>query len=168
MSFARSFPPIAAPDAEILILGSMPGQVSLAANEYYAHPRNSFWPIMSALFRFDARAPYRERVDALKVARIAVWDVLYSCTRPGSLDSDINPDSLIANDMASFLDEHPAINRIYFNGSKAESCFRKHITPSLQTTSVYFLRLPSTSTAHAALSLERKLTAWQIILAEGH
>jgi len=168
MSFARSFPPIAAPDAEILILGSMPGQVSLAASEYYAHPRNAFWPIISALFNFDGKAPYVQRVAALKSARIALWDVLATCIRPGSLDADIVPDSLIANDLAGFLHQHPAIKRVFFNGAKAESCFRKHIAPTLGAQALSCQRLPSTSPAHAALSLEQKREAWRIILAEGH
>ena len=168
MSFARSFQPIAAPDAEILILGSMPGQASLSANQYYAHPRNAFWPIMAKLFGFDLDAPYAARVKAIQVAKIAVWDVLFTCTRPGSLDSDIEPDSLIANDLAGFLQQHPAIKRVFFNGTKAESCFRKHIAPTLVASSITWQRLPSTSPAHASLSFEQKLTDWRTILAEGH
>lgn len=168
MSFARSFPPITAPDAEILILGSMPGQASLAAAAYYAHPRNAFWPIMSRLLGFDPSATYAERVKALQSAKIAVWDVLFTCTRPGSLDSAIDPDSLIANDISGFLRQQPAIKRVFFNGAKAESCFVKHITPTLAAGSITCQRLPSTSPAHAALSLEQKLAAWRIILADRH
>lgn len=166
MSFARSFPPIANPDATILILGSMPGQASLAADAYYAHPRNAFWPIMATLLGFAANADYAQRIAALKAARIALWDVLHSCHRPGSLDADIAPDSLLANDLPAFLQQHPAIQRVFFNGAKAEACFRKHIAPSLATTSLRCMRLPSTSPAHAALSFERKLAAWRVILAE--
>ena len=96
---ARCFPPIASPDARILILGSMPGRASLAAGQYYAHPRNAFWPIMGSLLDFDASRDYPARVDALKVAGIAVWDILDSCHRPGSLDSAIAalPPELRAN-----------------------------------------------------------------------
>ena len=165
MLFARSFPPIAAPNAETLILGSMPGQVSLTAQQYYAHPRNAFWPIMAELIGLDQTAPYAERVKALQSAKIAVWDVLFSCTRPGSLDSDIETDSLIANDLADFLHQHPAIKRVFFNGAKAESCFRQHIAPTLPAGSIVCLRLPSTSPAHASLTFEQKLTAWRIIIA---
>lgn len=166
MSFARSFPPIANPDATILILGSMPGQASLTANAYYAHPRNAFWPIMAALLGFDVNADYAQRVAALKAARIALWDVLHSCNRPGSLDADIAPDSLVANDLPVFLQQHPAIRRVFFNGGKAEACFRKHVAPSLAAPALQCMRLPSTSPAHAALSFERKLAAWRVILAE--
>lgn len=164
MSFARSFPPIAAPNAEILILGSMPGQASLAANEYYAHPRNGFWPIMAQLLNFDPKAPYAERLQALTLARIALWDVLHSCTRRGSLDANIDSDSSIANDFSAFLGQRPSIKRIFFNGAKAESTFIKHVTPKLDSSGILISRLPSTSPAHAALSFEEKLQAWKAIV----
>ena len=164
MAFAQSFPPIAAPDAEILILGSMPGQASLTANAYYAHPRNAFWPIICALLEIDAGSPYEQRVAALLMAKIAVWDVLQSCIRPGSLDADIDPASAVANDLPGFLATHPAITRIYFNGAKAESCFRQHVLPSINAGGTTLSRLPSTSPAHAALSFEKKLAAWRLLL----
>lgn len=103
----HSFDPIAAPDAEILILGSMPGRASLAAGQYYAHAQNAFWRIMAELLGFDATAPYAERTQALKSARIALWDVLHSCEREGSLDTNIDRETLVANDFAAFLREHP-------------------------------------------------------------
>ncbi len=81
----HSFEPIEDRDAEVLILGSMPGRASLMAGQYYAHARNAFWPIMAELLQFEATAPYGVRVQALKAARIALWDVLHSCVREGSL-----------------------------------------------------------------------------------
>ena len=165
MSFARSFPPVAAANAEILILGSMPGQASLAANQYYAHPRNAFWPIMSALLKFNPADSYAQRVESLKTARIAIWDVLHSCNRPGSLDSDIETDSLIANDLAGFLQQHPAIKRVFFNGAKAETCFRRHIALPAAARQISLTRLPSTSPAHAGRSFAEKLAAWQAVRA---
>lgn len=91
----------------------MPGQASLAAGQYYAHPRNAFWPIMGHLLGFDASRDYPTRVDALKVAGIAVWDVLASCHRRGSLDSAIEDESLVANDLAGFLAAHTAIHHVF-------------------------------------------------------
>jgi hypoxanthine-DNA glycosylase len=123
---------------------------------------------MSKLLGFELNTPYDERVKALQLARISLWDVLLTCNRPGSLDSDIDPDSLIANDLAGFLHQHPAIKRVFFNGAKAESCFRKHIAPTLAAGSIACQRLPSTSPAHASLALEQKLAAWRIILADRH
>ena len=160
---ARCFPPIATPDARVLILGSMPGRASLAAGQYYAHPRNAFWPIMGSLLDFDASRDYPARVDALKVAGIAVWDILDSCHRPGSLDSAIADDSLVANDLPGFLATHAEIHHVFFNGAKAESCFRRHIKLTMAEPQIGFARLPSTSPAHAGLSFARKLEAWRAI-----
>ena len=161
--FARSFPPIATPDARALILGSMPGQASLAASRYYAHPRNAFWPIMGKLLNFPPGLDYPDRIAALCHARVAVWDVLHSCYRPGSLDAAIAESSLVANDLAGFLVEHAAIRHIFFNGAKAESCFRQHINLAMPELELTFTRLPSTSPAHAGLPFEQKLAAWQVV-----
>ena len=161
---ARSFPPIASPDARILILGSMPGRASLAAGQYYAHPRNAFWPIMGRLLDFDAsRADYPARIGALKAARIALWDVLDSCHRPGSLDSAIDDVSLVASDLAGFLVTHAAIGHVFFNGAKAESCFRRHIRLAMPERRIAFARLPSTSPAHAGQPFAMKLEAWRAV-----
>ena len=160
---ARSFPPLAAPGARLLILGSMPGLASLAAGQYYAHPRNAFWPIMGELLGFSPGLDYPARVAALHQAGVAVWDVLYSCRRQGSLDSAIEDDSLVANDLTGFLAGHPTIRHIFFNGAKAESCFRRHVTLTLPERRIAFTRLPSTSPAHAGLSFERKLDAWRAV-----
>jgi hypoxanthine-DNA glycosylase len=160
---ARSFPPIATPDARILILGSMPGQASLAAGQYYAHPRNAFWPLMGSLLKFDSAQNYPARVKALNDSRIAVWDVLASCQRPGSLDAAIAKDSVVANDLIGFLAAHRLIRRIFFNGTAAEKLFRRHIMPTLATKNLQLARLPSTSPAHAALHFAQKLAAWRAI-----
>lgn len=160
----ESFLPIARHDARILILGSMPGEASLAAGEYYAHPRNAFWPILADLLGFAADAPYARRVRALEQAHVAVWDVLHSCIRPGSLDADIECDSLQVNDFGHFLAQHPAITHVFFNGSTAETCFRRHVLRLLAGRSLQFARLPSTSPAHAARSLSAKREAWRAIL----
>ncbi|WP_153144816.1 DNA-deoxyinosine glycosylase [Dechloromonas sp. H13] len=162
---ARSFPPLAAPDARVLILGSMPGLASLAAGQYYAHPRNAFWPLMGELLSIPPGRDYPARVAALCHAGIALWDVLYSCRRQGSLDTAIEDDSLVPNDLAGFIAAHPAVRHIFFNGAKAESCFRRHIRLPDAERQIAFTRLPSTSPAHAGRSFAEKLAAWQAVRA---
>ena len=163
----RGFAPIARADAATLILGSMPGAASLRAGEYYAHPRNLFWPILGELAGARPELAYRARVRALLAARLALWDVLAACARTGSLDADIDPASIVANNFRAFFARHPRITRVFFNGATAERCFRRHVLPGLPQMSmpIVFARLPSTSPAHAALSFDRKLAAWRAIVA---
>lgn len=164
MTKVRSFPPIADADARILILGSMPGLESLRAHQYYAHPRNAFWTIMGELAGAAPALPYEERTQKLQAAGIALWDVLASCTRPGSLDADIAPDSIHPNDFAAFFKAYPHITWVYFNGTMAEQSFRKHVLPHLAHLPLHLQRLPSTSPANASLRLEQKVEAWKTIL----
>lgn len=166
MASVRSFPPIENRQARVLILGSMPGAASLRAGQYYAHPQNAFWPIMGALVGADPSLPYRARVTALKAAGIALWDVLASCEREGSLDADICKDSIVANDFAGFFAAHPRITDILFNGGMAEASYRRHVAQFMDCTSLRFARMPSTSPANASLSRNRKLDAWRIALQE--
>ena len=161
MPLVRSFPPIVTPDAEVLILGSMPGAASLAAGQYYAHRQNAFWRIVGALYGCPADAPYPQRVRALQAAGIAVWDVLHACERTGSLDARITRASEVPNDLPGFLGAHPSIRRIAFNGGLAEQAFRRHVAPQLGGACPELLRLPSTSPAHASLSFDDKLAAWR-------
>ena len=161
--YIHSFPPIAAPDATLLILGSMPGKASLLANQYYAHPRNAFWPIMGELFGAGPDLTYARRVRVLKHAGVAVWDVLASCTRGSSLDSDIDEDSIVPNDFASFFRAHPRIDRVFFNGAKAEASFRRYVVPRLAAATLRLKRLPSTSPANASWSHARKLRSWRVV-----
>ena len=157
----RSFAPIAGRGAQILILGSMPGVASLKARQYYAHPQNSFWPIMGELLGFDPSSPYGRRERALRTAQIAVWDVLRSCVREGSLDTMIGEE--IANDFDAFFRTHRGITHVFFNGAKAEASFRRHVLPEMKA-GLRYTRLPSTSPAHASLPFRRKLAAWRAIL----
>ncbi len=157
---ARCFPPIASPDARVLILGSMPGRASLAAGQYYAHPRNAFWPIMGALLGLDPALPYPERAARLAAAGVALWDVLHACTRPGSLDAAIDRDSAEHNDLAAFFAAQPGIRHVFFNGAAAAALFRRHGQLPAGTTGT---RLPSTSPAHAGRSFADKLAAWQAV-----
>lgn len=154
----RSFPPICATGARILILGSMPGIASLEAGQYYAHPRNAFWPIMGALFGAGPDLPYTERTAQLSARGVAVWDVLQLCLREGSLDAAIRNEA--PNDFGAFFAAHPHIRRIGLNGGKAAAGFRKYAARYMPAGAEAIL-LPSTSPALAALSLSQKCDHWR-------
>lgn len=160
----HSFPPIENADARILILGSMPGKESLRAGQYYAHPRNAFWPIMGSLVGAGPDIPYPERIQILHSAHIAVWDVLASCIRHSSMDADIEAAACDANDFKSFFLAHRQITHVFFNGALAEKFYALHVRHQLLLQPLIYRRLPSTSPAHAALSLAQKLNAWEVIL----
>lgn len=153
----RSFAPIADRGARVLILGSMPGVASLRAKQYYAHPQNQFWRILSALLSLPVDLPYAKRVEALKTHGIALWDVLRSCERVGSLDSAIREEE--PNDFARFFGKHSRIERVLFNGAKAEAIFRHHGLAE-KFAHLKYTRLPSTSPAHAGMNLQTKQAAW--------
>jgi len=117
---------------------------------------------MAEILAFDPALPYHERVNALCSNQIALWDVLQCCTRESSLDSDIEPASIITNDLAAFLEIHGQIRRICFNGAKAADLYRKHVqsTLTLRQATLVYSRLPSTSPANARFSPKEKLRAW--------
>jgi double-stranded uracil-DNA glycosylase len=165
MSQIHSFPPIASGMPRVLILGTMPGKVSLRERQYYAHPQNAFWRIVGGILGFDPASPYDARIAAVQSAGVAVWDVLKSCIRESSLDSAIDASSVLPNDFAAFFAAHPQIRRICFNGAKAEALYTKHVLPRLPASpDVHYLRLPSTSPANASWPLSEKLRAWQAIV----
>lgn len=159
------FLPIADERAKILILGSMPGQASLARQQYYAHPRNAFWRIASELLGFDPDCGYDEKKRILLASGVAVWDVIMSCRRPGSLDSRIFDRSIVVNDFPVFLRDHADIRHIFFNGSRAQQEYGKRVMPLLsgRARQIPCTRLPSTSPAMANLSFEQKLDMWSVI-----
>jgi hypoxanthine-DNA glycosylase len=161
MSRVQSFPPIVSPQSKLLILGSMPGEASLKAGQYYAHPRNAFWHIMGELFGAGPSLPYQERVATLQSIGVALWDSLQACIRPGSLDASIKEE--VANDFPALFAKYPNITHVFFNGSKAERSFLRHTTPTLSEYHHVFARLPSTSPAHAAMRLEAKVQAWSVV-----
>jgi TDG/mug DNA glycosylase family protein len=161
----HGFPPIASRSARVLILGTMPSEASLRARQYYAHPQNGFWRILGETVGFDPSGPYEIRTAAVCSAGIAVWDVLTSCVRAGSMDSAIEAASVVPNDFAGFLAEHPLIQRICFNGATAEALFVRYVRPRLAADpAMRYLRLPSTSPANARLRFPDKLRAWQAIV----
>lgn len=154
----QSFPSLSNPDATVLLLGTMPGVQSLAMNQYYAHPRNHFWKVLHTLFEEEPTADYSLKKEMLLRNKVAVWDVLQACERQGSLDSAIIKE--VPNDFTGFLESHPNIKLIAFNGQKAAAFFKKHV----QLTKDYaFITLPSTSPANAGKSFEQKLKEWEII-----
>jgi hypoxanthine-DNA glycosylase len=158
----HSFDPIAAPDAKVLILGTIPGQRSLDAGQYYAHPQNTFWFIMERLFARQTGMDYVARTMLLPAARVALWDVLQAAVRSGSLDSAIAAASEKPNDFAGFFARHPEIHTVFFNGQKAQLLFVKHVLGTLPAVAgLRLVRLPSTSPANAGLSRECKLAAWR-------
>ena len=165
MSYVQSFPPIESATSRVLILGTMPGIVSLRERQYYAHPQNAFWRIAGTIVGFDSASPYEVRVDLMRAAGIAIWDVLKSCTRQSSLDSDIVHSTAVANDLPAFLGAHPQIRRVCFNGAKAETLYARHVRPHLEgRQDIHYVRLPSTSPANASVPWPAKLQAWQAAL----
>jgi TDG/mug DNA glycosylase family protein len=162
----KGFPPIADQHARALILGSLPGQESLRQQQYYAHPHNAFWKIMGRLFDAGPQLPYTERAQRLVRKGIALWDVCAAAQRPGSLDTSIVHSSVVPNDLATFIESHPDIGLICFNGGKAADLYRRLVLPGLPATgrTIRTETLPSTSPAHAARSFEEKLTRWAAVL----
>lgn len=161
MSDICSFEPICAPSARVLILGSIPGDASLKANQYYANRQNAFWKIMAEITGVTHSAPYEQRTAALMMAGIALWDVVASCTRPGSMDTSIVRGSVKVNDFGRFFAEHHSIATICFNGATAEAEYFKHVIPLNLHPNARLIRLPSTSAAYAGMSFKDKLAAWK-------
>ncbi len=148
---------------KILILGSMPGKKSLSEQQYYAHARNAFWPIMAQIFSIDINLAYDLRLQALTNQGVALWDVLKSCQRASSLDADIVENTIVVNDFVSLLTQYPSIKLVLFNGAKAQQSFKRYaqkavceLRPSLKLQG-----MPSTSPAHASMSLAEKTRLWQ-------
>lgn len=159
---AQAFAALVQPGAHSLILGSAPGRASLQAQRYYAHPRNAFWPIMRTLLGLPDEADYAQACAALTAAGFALWDVLANCQRRGSLDADIRRDSIQINDFSAFFAQHPSLERVFFNGSTAQTLFLRHALPTLgpQAAQLTLQRLPSTSPAHARMCFADKLQQW--------
>ncbi len=162
LSLKYGFSPIVGKNAQTLILGSMPGMKSLQEHQYYAHPRNAFWPIMANLLNFDNTINYSSKVQQLIHHHISVWDVLNSCVRPGSLDHHIDDKTSIPNHFNLFFQQNPHIKLIVFNGGKAEQIFVSAILPELKENFCLIprLRMPSTSPAHASISFVQKQQKW--------
>ncbi len=167
MTHSFGFLPVRRQDARVLILGSLPGQASLAARQYYAQPQNSFWRIMGQLFGAGPEQPYEERLQRLMDARVALWDVCASARRPGSLDHRIDKSSIVANDFAGLFESCGDIGAVFFNGATAERLYLTLALPTLPAAvaAIPTRRLPSTSPAHAGVCFAQKLDAWTEVAA---
>ncbi|MFV2032360.1 MAG: DNA-deoxyinosine glycosylase [Gammaproteobacteria bacterium] len=165
MSLVHSFEPIIGSEPRIIILGSMPGVVSLRALQYYANPRNAFWPIMADLFEIDIDCDYRLRVQQVAELPLILWDTLKACHRPGSLDSNIQKQAIEANDIGGLIRRYAEIRAIAFNGAASEKYFRQLAIEHLPgDRSIELIKMPSTSPANASWIYERKLKAWRSLL----
>lgn len=150
----RGFPPVVDVNTRVLILGSLPGDASLAAGQYYGHPRNAFWRLMEGVIDAPLVArPYAERLDKLLVHGVGLWDVIAEARRPGSLDAAIRDPA--ANDLVALIDTLPAIKLVAFNGGTAA-----RLGGALIGARVTTLALPSSSPAYAARTFLEKAAAW--------
>lgn len=155
IQYKSGFPPIIQADSKVMILGSMPGEKSLAEQQYYAHARNLFWPFMALLFNTNIPEHYEDKKSLLLSNKIAVWDVCDACVRQGSLDTAILDE--IPNALDVLLEQYPNIKTIAFNGQKAASLFRKYFK---QKAAIMYITLPSTSPANAGISIDKKKEMW--------
>ena len=162
------FAPLVPADARILVLGSLPSKMSLQTGQYYGNPQNVFWRLMGELFDAGTRLPYAERAKRLADSGVAVWDVLQSSVRPGSMDSAIDQSTAVANDFSSFFAQRPNIRLVCFNGQKAAQMFERLVMPDIgnKFSTLRYKTLPSTSPAYAAMSFDEKLRHWSILKTE--
>lgn len=162
---ACGFPPVAGPDARVLVIGTLPGPESLRQQQYYAQSRNSFWRIMGELVGAGPDLPYPRRLEVLVGHRMALWDVCAAAERVGALDAAIRRASVVPNDFMAFFRDHPSIELVCFNGQTAANLYRRLVVPQLPVEFAVIEQrvLPSTSPAHAALSFERKLERWRVV-----
>ena len=144
-------------DTRLLVLGSFPSEASLVAAQYYAHPRNQFWTILSSLWGIDLRGlAYPARLDEVRRRGLGIWDVYASCRREGSLDSAI--EEAAPNDLAALVATLPRLRAIAHNGGESARAMRW-----TRTLAGAVVRLPSSSPANASWSLARKVDAWRAV-----
>ena len=165
MAQVHSFEPVIGADPRILVLGSMPGVISLQAMQYYGNPRNAFWSIMAELFSIDIDCSYEQRIAQIKLRPLILWDTIKSCHREGSLDSNILKEQLKANNIVGLLETYMDVRLIAFNGAVSEKYFNQLVKPNLpKDRALKLIKMPSTSPANASYSFEKKLLHWRQIL----
>ena len=150
--------PVYDADSKILVLGTMPSPKSREAGFYYSHPRNRFWPVLAALFGEEAPKTNEEKRSLLLRHRIAVWDVIASCEITGASDTSIR--NAVPNPIEELIVK-TKIKAVYTTGQKAYQLYQKHCYPK---TGIEAVPLPSTSPANAAMSLEKLIEAYRVIL----
>lgn len=156
----RSFPPVVDRNTRVLILGSLPGEASLAATQYYAHPRNAFWPLLETVLDAPLVAlAYEDRLTMLRARGVGLWDVVAEAERRGSLDAAILNAS--ANDLLALVETLPALRAVAFNGGTSAKLGSRLLAPVAER--IALIPLPSSSPAHAARSFEQKAQAWRVL-----
>lgn len=158
-NFKTSFPPIADAETEILILGTLPGDRSLEVGEYFAHPRNRFWKIISCITGNPVPETYTEKRELLLTSRIGVWNVLHKANRKGSLDTGIRNE--VPNDLTAFLSQHQKVKVIGFDGLKAGALYNKHFS---RISGIKYISLPGCSAANARFDLQALCERWAALL----
>ena len=166
---SSGFEPIASTDATVLILGSLPSQQSLRKRDYYGNPQNAFWQVLGELFDAGPEIPYVQRTEKLRCHGIAVWDVLQSSVRPGSMDAAIDLTTAIPNDFQAFFEEHPMLELLCFNGKKAAELYRRLVAPQgiSSIDNIEYRTMPSTSPAYASMNLDEKVRHWSAVRRPG-
>jgi double-stranded uracil-DNA glycosylase len=162
-----SFPPQVGAGCRVLVLGTVPSLRSLELGQSYGHAHNLFWQFMGTLYGAGPELPYAQRIAILHRAGVGIWDVLKDCQRPGSLDSSIQPQSEVANDIPGLLDAYPTIRAIALNGAKAQQVFARRIAANIRAQrmrEIEILALPSTSPANASIPRDVKLEKWRSLL----
>ena len=160
MTLKRAFPPVANAQTRVLVLGSLPGEMSLAAGRYYAHPQNALWRLVGHVLDEDIAAlPYEDRLATLRERGVGLWDVIGEANRRGSLDADIQ--DATANDLATLIQTLPRLRAVAFNGATAAKLGGKLLAPFADRLAL--LPLPSSSPAHAARSFTEKAALWRAL-----
>ena len=157
--FSKSFEPVIFNDTEILVLGSLPGKKSIELNQYYGHPRNRMWNILSKIINSEISTNYASKKIFLKKYKIGLWDVAHSAERKGSLDSNIKKE--IPNNIQLLLTDYPSVKVIGFNGKKSETMFYKFFKPLPH---IKYVSLPSSSPANMAISFKDICIKWSELL----
>ena len=161
----HSFSAVCNTNTELLILGSLPGKKSIAEQQYYAHPRNALWPILCDWLMIPVTMCYEQKLATALARGIGFWAVVAEAERPGSLDSDIRSSTVCYNPIDQLIDSLPKLKCILLNGGAAMTLFKRAGFDQIATEKgMDFFQLPSTSPAHASITIDEKRVAWHAVL----